>query len=147
MQDTHYVEALGVVVRTVSIDSFCRGIGVTVHPLPTPVDGEPTRDRPTAAQMDVSWVPMIPGGPVAEPYADLYQGEETVANVVRALSLVPDEVRGSIHVLAEHQYMNAFKVHHIIDPSLPTGNPQRAISRAQMEFLASRVSALNQCFF
>ena len=147
LKDTHYVEALGVVIRTVSIDTFCRGIGVAVHPLPTPIDGEPTRRRPPQAQVDEAWVPTIPDGEIAEPDADLYQGEETTAYVLRALSLVPDELRTSIHILVPPQYMEPYKVHHVLDPSLPTADPHRAISRAQMEFLAARVSALNQCFY
>ncbi len=147
LEDTHYVEALGVAIRTVSIDTFCRGIGVAIHPLPTPIDGEPSRRRPTQAQVDDAWVPMIPNGKIVEPDADLFSSDEPAAYVTRALSLVPDELRTSIHVLIPPQYMDAFKVHHILDPSRPSGNPERAISRAQMEFLASRVSALNQCFF
>lgn len=54
---THYVEALGVVVRTVSVDSFCRGLGIPSHALPTSVPGDPSRRRPPQAQMDASWVP------------------------------------------------------------------------------------------
>jgi hypothetical protein len=61
--------------------------------------------------------------------------------VLRALSLVPDEVRLCIHVLLPSQYM---------DPALvrdPASDAGRAINRAQMELLAARVSALNQCFY
>ncbi len=35
--DTHYVELVGVVVTVVSIDAFCRGLGVSPHPLPEPL--------------------------------------------------------------------------------------------------------------
>ncbi len=140
LTDAHYVEALGVLVRTVSIDSFCRGIGRAVHPLPSPVRGEPVRRRPPAARMDRAWVPMIPNGEEAGPDGDLYGGR-FASNVLRALSLVPDEVRLSIFVLLPPQYMDPFKVR---DPAY---DPGRALSRAQMELLAARVSALNQCFY
>lgn len=126
LSDTHYVEALGVVVRTVSVDSFCRGLGLPLHPLPAPVAGEPSRRRPPEATLDGAWVPMVPNGR---------------GNVVRALSLVPDEVDLSIDVLIPVQYMETSEV---VNPS---SDPGRAISRSQIELLAARVSALNQCFY
>jgi hypothetical protein len=138
--DTQYVETLGVVVRTVSIDSFCRGVGVPMHPLPPPIPGEPSRRRPAQAQMDVSWVPMIPNGQETGPDADVYW-EQPVPNVARAMSLVPDEVRSSMHVLMGAHYLEFAQA---MDP---TSNGGRAISRAQIELLASRVSALNECFY
>ncbi len=58
--DTEYVEIVGVVATIVSIDTFCRAIGVPLHPLPEPVAGEPHRRRPrTAHQRGEAWVPMI----------------------------------------------------------------------------------------
>ena len=140
VEDTHYVEALGVVVRTVSVDSFCRGLGIPPHPLPTPIPGEPSRRRPPQAQMDAAWVPMIPSGQETGPDADIYWGQPA-PNVLRAMSLVPDEVRASIHTLIVTHYMEFAQT---MDP---TSNGGRAISRAQIELLASRVSALNQCFY
>ena len=140
LEDTQYIETLGVVVRTVSIDSFCRGIGIAPHPLPTPVTGEPSRRRPPAARVDVAWVPMIPSGEETGPDADLYRGVRA-PNVIRALSLVPDEVRSSIYILLPAQYMQDRNV------GDPTSDPGRAISRPQIELLAARVSALNQCFY
>ncbi len=140
VEDTHYVEALGVVVRTVSIDSFCRGLGIPPHPLPTPIPGDPSRRRPPQAQMDAAWVPMIPSGQETGPDADIYWGQPA-PNVLRAMSLVPDEVRASIHTLIVTHYME------LAQTMDPTSNGGRAISRAQIELLASRVSALNQCFY
>src|SRR5581483_2953833 len=58
--DAQYVEIIDVVVTVVSIDSFCRGIGVPLHPLPEPQEGEPSRYRPATAQLQEAWVPMIP---------------------------------------------------------------------------------------
>ncbi len=140
LEDTQYIETLGVVVRTVSADSFCRGLGIPPHPLPTPVPGEPSRRRPPQAQMDVSWVPMIPNGQETGPDADIYWGQPA-PNVIRAMSLVPDEVRSSIHIRLPAQYME-------LDQAMdPTSSGGRAISRTQIELLAARVSALNQCFY
>ena len=140
LQEAQYVEALGVVVRTVAIDSFCRGIGIAPHPLPTPILGEPSRRRPTHAELQDAWVPMIPNGQESGPDADLYWGQP-VPNVIRAMSLVPDEVRASLHVLIVTHYLGFAQ-------AMEAGNNGgRALSRAQMELLASRVSALNECFY
>ncbi len=140
LEDTQYIETLGIVVRTVSIDSFCRGMGVPLHPLPIPVAGEPTRRRPPQAKVDAAWVPMIPSGEETGPDADIYW-RQPAPNVIRAMSLVPDEVRSSLHILLPPQYLDPANVP---DPRVDSG---RAISRSQMELLAARVSALNQCFY
>ncbi len=140
LTDTQYVETLGVVVRTVSIDSFCRGVGVPMHPLPTPVPGEPARRRPAQARLEGAWVPTIPNGQETGPDADLYWGQPA-PNVLRAMSLVPDEVRASLGVLMGAHYLSVTQG---LDPA---SNGGRALSRTQMEILASRVSALNECFY
>ena len=141
LSDAQYIETLGIVIRTISIDSFCRGIGVAPHPLPEPVAGEPTRYRPETATMEVSWMPTIPGKSASGAYADIYGGASFVANVVRALSLVPDEVRQCINILLPAQYML------LADVGNPNAEPGRAINRMQIELIAGRVSALNQCFY
>jgi len=137
LEDTRYVEIIGVLVTVVSIDTFCRGIGVPPHPLPEPVEGEPSRHRPEGAKPEGAWVPMIAHGKEKGPDVDLYQ-EGRHPNVGRALSLVPDEVRGMKDCIGA-QY---FPFHQVIDV-----RRKRAISRAQMELIAGRVSALNQCFY
>jgi hypothetical protein len=42
LDDAHYVELVGVVVTLVSIDAFCRALGVAPRPLPEPAAGEPS---------------------------------------------------------------------------------------------------------
>jgi len=137
LEDTHYVEIIGVIIRVVSIDVFCRGVGVPPHPLPSPVDGEPSRRRPESAKLEAAWVPMIAQGKEKGPEANLYK-EGDHPHVGRALSLVPDEVRG-MKGLIRAQYV---PVHQVIDVRV-----NRSISRAQMELIAGRVSALNGCFY
>ncbi len=137
VEDTHYVEIIGVVITVVSVDVFCRGVGVPPHPLPSPVDGEPSRRRPESAKPESAWVPMIAQGKEKGPEADLYR-EGNYPHVGRALSLVPDEVRG-MKGLIRAQYVS---VHQVIDVRV-----NRSISRAQMELVAGRVSALNGCFY
>src|SRR5438105_3743900 len=58
--DVEYVETVGVLVTVVSIDTFCRAIGVPPHALPASTPGLAHRRRPrTAHQRGEAWVPMI----------------------------------------------------------------------------------------
>jgi hypothetical protein len=137
--DTHYVETLAVVVFVTSIDFFCRALGVPPHALPTPKPGSPTRHRPPGALLEQAWVPMIAHNNASGLEGDLY-GRHRYPNVGRALSLIPDEVRGLVDLMTA-QYM---PVYHVADASY---EPERAITRAQVELLAGRVSAINECFY
>jgi hypothetical protein len=133
-----YVEILGTVVALVSIDTFCRAIGVPEHPLPAPLPGPPSRYRPASAGPDEAWVPMVPLDNAGTPEADLWPAGKA-GNVIRAMSLVPDEVRtlgdlGAAHYLPGHV---------VRDPRAARG----CLTRPQMELVAGRVSALNGCFY
>ena len=141
LADGQYVELVGTVVSVVSIDSFCRAVGVSLHPLPVPEPGSASGYRPeTAAHDGQSWVPMVPFDNSGTPEADLWPPKRT-GNVIRALSLAPDEVRtlndlGGVHYI-EHGLVR--------DPAAArTGG---ALSRAQIELVAGRVSILNDCFY
>ena len=46
MTEDRYVELVAVVVHSLSIDEFHRALGLDLEPLPNPVSGEPTRQRP-----------------------------------------------------------------------------------------------------
>jgi hypothetical protein len=80
---------------------------------------------------------MIPQGRSAGPDADLF-GAGRTPNVMRAMSLVPEEVRGLLD-LGEAHYLSTERM-----MDLRAG---RALDRAQMELVAGRVSALNECFY
>ncbi len=136
LADTSYVEAASVVATTIAIDTFARAIGTAEAPLPAAVAGAPSRQRPASATHEGSWVPTIPRGANTGPEADLYAGG-FVPNVRRAMSLVPDAVRQLFELLAT-QYVSKLAI------GDATG---RALSRAQIELLAARVSALNRCFY
>jgi hypothetical protein len=133
-----YVEIIGTLAAMVSIDSFCRGIGVPLHPLPELQPGAPSHYRPPGAIQEDAWVPMIPADRATGAEADLY-GSRAVGNVIRAMSLVPDEVR-TLHDLSAAHYLPMGQVR---DPSASRG----ALNRMQMELIAGRVSALRQCFY
>jgi hypothetical protein len=138
LEAEQYVECIGTLVALISIDSFCRGIGAPLHPLPEPQAGAPSGYCPAGATQTDAWVPMIPPENAIGPEADLYGGL-AVGNVIRAMSLVPDEVRtlqdlSTVHYLPSGQVRN---------PSAASGT----LSRMQMELIAGRVSALHQCFY
>ena len=135
--DEQYVEIVGVIVTVISIDSFCRGVGVPLHPLPHPEPGEPSHYRPATAQLDAAWVPMIPAAQATGLEADLW-GAGRVGNVIRALSLVPDAVR---------QLMDLSDAHYIPRERIMDFAYGRSLSRAQMELIAGRVSSLRGCFY
>jgi alkylhydroperoxidase family enzyme len=133
-----YVELVAVVTMQTGIDYFARALGVPPAAPPSPLPGEPSRHLPAAARPGEAWVPMIAVDEASGPEVDLYGGAAFVPNIVRALSLVPAEVRAlrtssSAHYLAVEQ---------IADPTV-----RRALDRMQMELVAARVSALNQCFY
>jgi hypothetical protein len=132
----HYVEALGIAAVMRSIDQACRGMGVPQHALPAPLVGEPSREMPPGLGDIGSFFPMIASAPPPSPNEDLW-GEDTV-NVIRALSGVPDAVR-DVKLLAEVQYV---PLDDFEDPTL-----RRTLSRPQMELIAARVSAVNECFY
>jgi hypothetical protein len=132
-----YVELLGVVATIANIDAFCRGIGAPLHPLPLPLPGEPRRYRPKAARRAEAWVAMLPPGRPEGAEADLW-GERT-ANVIRALSLVPDEVRG-VRDLSQAHYLS-------LDEMTDLTRGRGTLDRRQVELLAARVSALRECFY
>lgn len=138
LEDAGYVEIVGVVVTVVSIDAFCRALGLPPHPLPQPEPGEPSRYRPAAACDDGAWVPMLPNGRARGAEADLWDTRRT-GNVIRALSLVPDEVR-VLELLSNAHYMS---VHELTDPGAARG----VLQRSQIELVAARISALRECFY
>jgi hypothetical protein len=144
--DTEYVETVGVVVTVIAIDTFCRGIGLPPHPLPGAIEGVPTRRRPkTAHQRGEAWVPMIHPKDLD---GDLETEEErklakywggVLANIRRALSLVPEEAYAWFQ-LVETQYLTGQAMRDF-------SKEYRAITHAQIELIAGRVSVLNQCFY
>ena len=132
-----YVEIISVVVTTLCIDSFNQALGFELEPLPEPQPGEPSEYQPDGLETETSWVPMI--GTLAENEADLWPVDRS-ANVIRAMSLVPDAVR-LLKSLSAAQYLE------MQDVANPTAHGGRKINRAQIEFIAARVSAINDCFY
>lgn len=143
LSDTEYCETVGIVSRLANVDIFARGIGVPSRPLAAPQAGEPTRERPLTARDEGAWIETVPGGRRGKHEAVGIYGTDTVEGapfIYRALSLVPEEARGLV-TLGRRQYV---EIADFMDLDF-TFEPQ--ISRAQVELLAARVSAINACFY
>jgi len=122
--DAPYVELAGVVVCVTAIDAFCEALGAALEPLPEPKPGEPSQTRPDGVGDAGAWVPMT----------DPFPGP----NVGRALSLVPD-AQMTFFALVGAMYSGQDFA------KLDWGH--RALARPQVELVAARVSALNECFY
>ena len=140
LSDTEYVEIVGLVSRLVDLDVFARGIGVPLRQLPSPDMGKPSRERPEAAVQELAWVPTIPNPPEGGQAANELYGGQPKPYIVRGLSLVPDEVRAHLE-LEEVQYL---PLRCILKPNY---QHHEGLTRSQVEIVAGRVSALNECFF
>jgi hypothetical protein len=130
-----YVEALGVAVSAISIDRFHHTMGLPLETLPAPRSGEPNRVRPEGIVEGEAWVPMQEPKRVAAE-AGLPGGQAPY--VIRALSLVPAAV-AAWSELSEAQYLGR--------DQMMSFEKNRAIDRSQIELIAGRVSALNECFY
>lgn len=138
LSEEQYVEIIGTLVALISIDRFCLGIGVDLHELPQPLPGTPSHYRPAGLTTGEAWVPMLAPDHATGPEHDLFQMRPT-GNVIRAMSLVPDEVRTLNDLGAVHYLPNS----RVRDPSAASG----ALNRMQMELIAGRVSASRRCFY
>ena len=138
LSDAEYVETVGVMATVIAIDSFCDAMGLPRHKLPAPVVGSPRRRRPAGAKEGLAWVPTVAPEDLTEAEAGIYDGLAAV-NIHRALSLVPAEVVG---------FFDMDSVHYLPDAQLRDfGTEYRALTHAQIEFLAGRVSAINRCVY
>ncbi|MBI3782885.1 MAG: hypothetical protein HY270_05740 [Deltaproteobacteria bacterium] len=133
-----YVEVIAVVTLLTGVDFCARALGLAPFALPPALPGEPSHDLPPAAKPGPAWVPMIAVEDAAGADADIYFGLPFVPNIVRALSQVPDEVRA---------LWQSSDAHYLPVAQIPDPTARRALDRMQMELVAARVSALNQCFY
>jgi hypothetical protein len=123
----------------VAIDTMRRGLGLDPLPLPQAEPGLPSRYRPRGTRPGAAWVAWLEPADLDAAEAGLYAQGRPAANIMKAMSLVPDEVRSFFDLVA-HQYLPA--------PAMRDfAREYRAISHAQIELLAARVSALNQCLY
>jgi hypothetical protein len=139
LSEEQYVEIVSLVAHVVAIDTMGRGLGLDPLPLPPPEPGMPSRDRPAGARPGGAWVSWLEPADLGAAEAGLYPTDRPAANIMKAMSLVPDEVK-SFFDLVSHQYLPPMAMRDF-------SREYRAISHAQIELLAARVSALNQCLY
>lgn len=138
LEDGQYVEAVGVVALLAGLDAFCAAAGMPRFALWEPVAGAPSGHRPANVETGVAWVPILAPENASGPEADLYPESPMIPNIVRALSLVPDHVR----VLVLESDSHYIPIAEMTDPAV-----RRDLDRLQIELVAARVSALNECFY
>ena len=139
--DTEYVEIAGLVSAVLVVDTFHAALGLKLRELPTPKVGQPRKVRPRTALLEDSYVAMIPVDGLADDYADLYDTNNFVPNVHRAFSLVPDATRTAEDLMTSHYFP------YEAVPRYTDADHSYAISKTQIELLASRVSLHNECFY
>ena len=139
LKDAQYVEAVSVVTLITAVDEFHHALGLPLEHLPAPQPGEPSRYRPPGATAGGAWVPMVGAKDAIGAEADLYGGADRTAHVVSALSLIPDAVRVSAAAL-NALYMGE-------DTPDAATNRGWALKRPQIELIAARVAAINDCFY
>jgi|TARA_Y100000310_G_scaffold214625_1_gene215526 hypothetical protein len=122
-----YIEAVSVVNSSVIVDTFHEGMGLELCALPDVIDGQPDGLISGDAVHGGAWVPIA-----AAPSDVSETGLPTVPNIVRSMGLVPAAVDLFFGTFIPHYRLQDLDL---------------AVSQSQAEFIASRVSALNQCFY
>lgn len=144
LADEQYVELLSIVAIVVAVDTFRRGAGLPPLPLPEAGGGEPSRRRPAGAKPGLAWMPTLAPEDRSPADPDLYREhpgprERGGGYVHHALSLVPESM---IH------WWDMFEAMYLPSAAMRDFSREyRAISHAQIEFLAARVAAINQCVY
>ena len=139
LTDAQYVELVGLIAMIAGADRFADALGVPRVVPPAARPGAPSRHRPAGAKDNGAWVPTVAAADAVGPEADLYGGAERAPNIAASLSLVPDAARMLQRLGAAHY----LPIEHVPDPTFRRG----VLDRMQMELVAARVSALNQCFY
>jgi len=132
-----YIEIAGIVAMTLMMDAFSRAVGAEPAVSPEQGEGRPTGYRPPGARKTDAWVAVVRMEDVVESDGALYGG--SAGGVHQALSLVPDSKR-AFWALGEPHYIPMTEIRNV-------DTKARAISRAQIEILAGRTSALHQCVY
>ncbi len=136
--EEQYVETVGVIALVTALDTFDHALGRALRPLPAPLPGDPSRQRPAGAKRDLAWVHTVAPRDLTSDDLDPYavHGEK---NIHRALSLVPQEVFNFFDLDVE-LYLKDHEIREF-------GTEHRALTHDQIELLAARVSALNGCYY
>lgn len=119
-----YVETVAVTATVVAIDRFADAVGAEAAPLPEPQPGTPSGERASDTADIGAHVPV--------------DAAARGANVGRAMSLVPAANR-LFFALEQRMYASGDEFWDL--------TWDRPLSRPQVELIAARTSALNECFY
>lgn len=122
-----YIELISVVASSVVVDTMHCALGLTLPELFDPDTRSPKRQEPARIEDGGAWVPLARQD---QSRSDL--GFRGVPNILRAMGAVPSAVS---------LFFTCFKNHYSM-----LGVPLD-LRQSQTEFIAARVSALNQCFY
>lgn len=122
-----YIEVVGLVATSLIIDSFAGGLGVELAEPGAAQSGEPSREKNEAVVEDGAWVPLL-DVPQEPTEVEL----PTAPNIFRAMGLVPGAIAHFFSVMRAQYSLTEYDI---------------SLSRSQVELIAARVSALNQCFY
>lgn len=138
LSEEGYVEIVGIVAVLTALDTFDLALGRELRPIPAAQPGQPTRHRPAGARHDLAWVSTLSPETARpdDPDPFVVHGK---ANIHRGLSLVPQEVLNFFDLDVE------LYIHDTQIRQLSVEN--RGISRAQIELVAGRASAINNCTY
>lgn len=140
LPDASYTEICGLVARVVNFDVLARGLGIDMASLPEAVPGSASGHRPVEAIQEGAWVPTIPNGEAGGITGKELYGGHMQPYIIRSLSLVPDEFRASLE-LEEVQYLPLWRFMEM------NYEHHEGFSRSQVETVAAKVSAINECFY
>lgn len=121
VSDEVLVEIVALIARLTAVDTFCFALGFDPVDLPEVREGAPSGHVDARATVAGGWLPTV--GPASPP---------------NALSLWPDE-HAAMHELHGGFYLEV--------AAMADLDADRGLHRTQMEFVASRTSLLNECFF
>nr|NIS39838.1 hypothetical protein [Desulfuromonadales bacterium] len=112
-----YVEITGIASRLAAIDTVHDGLGAAHEALPSPEAGEPSRTEEPQARLGTAWVPMVGGASITQ-----------ALTLVEQESLAQEDLHGPLYLTYEGMAMLDYVA---------------GLSRAQMELVAARTSAIN----
>ncbi len=122
-----YIELISVVASSVVVDTMHFSLGLALPDLHEPDATEPRSNEPALVEEGGAWVPLSRQD---QSRSDL--GFRGVPNILRSMGAVPSAIS---------LFFTCFKNHYSM-----MGVPLD-LQASQTEFIAARVSALNQCFY
>ncbi len=129
LSQEEYIEVVGLVALAFVLDSFAVGVGEgQLNPTGEPETAQPTRAKNSQVIQGGAWVPLLD-----VEYKELVSGIPEIPNIARAMGLVPQGLGEFFSTMAAHYDLVELK--------------NTVLTRPQIELVASRVSACNDCFY